>query len=295
VKDGKVEKNKASTRRLIYVAAAIIIVLVPVVLSLQFHFSGQVSPKAAIIDQLGSSELAETIRDENQTFLEEAKRLLYERFSVVDFYSDNATVGQYKQLASAGYKLIVWRAHSALDLNSTFIAISTTEKYGSTNYDQYLENGQLTLCNITGDQSLYFGITPKFINEIMTGTFQDTVIVLMSCNGLKQGYLKTAQAFESRGAKVVISWDDWVSTLDNDNGTSLLLQYLIDGNDTVSAAVGKIPPFLSVFGFASLQYDPQNPQVANYRIPDYRQNGGAKQGGLIVLTFAGRFKDHSNE
>lgn len=293
MKDRKIEKNKASTKRLIYIGAAIIIVLVPVVFSLQFYFSGQVIPKAAIIDQLGSIRLDEAIRDENQTFLESAKELLYKRFSVVDFYSDNATVEQYKQLASAGYKLILWRAHSALDLNSTYIAISATDKYGSVNYDQYLENGQLTVCNITG--YLYFGITPKFIDELMAGTFHDTVIILMSCNGLKQDYVKTARAFEAKGAKVVISWDDWVSTLDNDNGMNLLLQYLIDGNDTVSAAVGKIPPFLSVFGFASLQYDPQNPQVANYRIPDYRQNGGAKQGGLIVLTFAGRFKDHSNE
>lgn len=292
MKSSKAEKNNASTKRLIYAAAALIIILVPAIFSLQFFFGGQAIPKAAIIDQLGSSRLAEAIRDENQTFLDAAKELLYKRFSVIDFYSANATVEQYKQLASAGYKLILWRAHSALDLNSNYIAISTTDKYGTINYDQYLENGQLTVCNITG--YYYFGITPKFI-EVMPGTFQDTVIVLMSCNGLKQGYLKTAQAFEAKGAKVLISWDDWVSPSDNDNGASLLLQYLIDENDTVSMAVGKIPPFLSVFGLARLQYDPQSPEVANYRVPDYRQNSGAKQGGLMVLTFAGRFKDQSNE
>jgi len=292
VKSSKAEKNNASTKRLIYAAAALIIILVPAIFSLQFFFGGQAIPKAAIIDQLGSSRLAEAIRDENQTFLDAAKELLYKRFSVIDFYSANATVEQYKQLASAGYKLILWRAHSALDLNSNYIAISTTDKYGTINYDQYLENGQLTVCNITG--YYYFGITPKFI-EVMPGTFQDTVIVLMSCNGLKQGYLKTAQAFEAKGAKVLISWDDWVSPSDNDNGASLLLRYLIDENDNVSVAVGKIPQFPSVFGLARLHYDPQSPEVANYRVPDYRQNSGAKQGGLMVLTFAGRFKDQSNE
>lgn len=292
MKSSKAEKNNASTKRLIYAAAALIIILVPAIFSLQFFFGGQAIPKAAIIDQLGSSRLAEAIRDENQTFLDAAKELLYKRFSVIDFYSANATVEQYKQLASAGYKLILWRAHSALDLNSNYIAISTTDKYGTINYDQYLENGQLTVCNITG--YYYFGITPKFI-EVMPGTFQDTVIVLMSCNGLKQGYLKTAQAFEAKGAKVLISWDDWVSPSDNDNGASLLLRYLIDENDNVSVAVGKIPQFPSVFGLARLHYDPQSPEVANYRVPDYRQNSGAKQGGLMVLTFAGRFKDQSNE
>ncbi len=291
----KAKKNNVSTRRFIYVAAVIVIILIPAVFSLQFYLGGQGSPKAAIIDQLGSSKLAEAIRDENQTFLEEAKQLLYKRFSVVDFYSDNATVEQYKQLASAGYKLIVWRAHSALDLNSTYVAISTTDKYGSTNYDQYLENGQLTLCNITGDQTLYFGITPKFIEEIMTGRFQDTVVVLMSCNGLKQGYLKTAQAFEAKGAKVFISWDGWVSTSDNDYGTSLLLHYLINENDTVNSAVGKILPINSPeFGPAKLQYYPQSLEVADYRIPDYREHNGPQHEALITSTSFRKTKPQDN-
>jgi hypothetical protein len=292
VKNKKAEENNARPKRLIYAAVATVIILVAAIVSLQPYFGGQGTPKAAIIDQLGSSRLDEAIRDENQTFLDTAREQLYKRFSVVDSYSDNATVEQYKQLASKGYKLILWRAHSALDLNSTYIAISATDKYGSVNYDQYVENGQLTVCNITG--YYYFGITPKFIDELMTGTFQDTVIILMSCNGLKQDYLKTAQAFEAKGAKVVISWDGWVSPLDNDNGISLLLQHLIGENDTVDEAVGNISQVFSPeFGPASLQYDPHSPQVANYRIPDYRQNGGVKQGGLMVLTFEGRFKGNS--
>jgi hypothetical protein len=267
------EKNNARAKKLVFTIAAIIIILVPTIFFLQSHLGSQESPKAAIIDQLGSSKLGEAIRDENQTFLDVARELLYKRFSVVDFYSDNPTVEQYKQLASAGYKLIVWRAHSALDLNSKYIAISTTDKYGSINYDQYLDNGQLTPCNITGDQSLYFGITPKFIEQVMSGTFQDTIIILMSCNGLKQDYLTTAQAFQAKGAEVLISWDGWISPSDNDYGTSLLLQHLIDENDTVSVALSNISAFFSLeFGWAHLQYYPKSPQAANYQIPDYTEH-----------------------
>jgi hypothetical protein len=255
----------------IYAAVAAIAVLILATYFYSVSLNQPSEVKAAIIDQLGSSKLDEAIRDENQTFVESAKELLYKRFSVIDYYSDNATVVQYGQLASAGYKVILWRAHSALDLSSKYIAISTTDKDGSINYDQY-PDGSLTLCSITGDPSLYFGITPKFIEQVMTGTFQDTVIVLMSCNGLNQTYLRTAQAFEAKGAKVLISWDDWVSTSDNDYGTSLLLQHLIDDNDTVSVAVGKMWPFPSEFGWARLQYDPRSPEAANYRIPDYRKH-----------------------
>lgn len=304
MKNRKTEKNNTNVKRLIYIAVAIIIILVPTVFSLQFYFSGQGSPKAAIIDQLGSSKLDEAVRDENQTFLEATEELLYKRFSVIDYYSDNATVEQCKQLASADYKLIIWRAHTALDLNSNYIAISTTDRLDSIDlgrymengqYNQYLENGQLTFCNITGDpQSLYFSITPKFIEQVMTGTFQDTVIVLMGCNGLDQGYLKTAQAFEAKGAKVFISWNGWISPSDNDYGTTLLLQYLINENDTVSTATSKIPPFNSAeFGPAQLQYDPQTAQVANYRIPNYRENDSPQHEAFIMLTFLRRIEETS--
>jgi hypothetical protein len=208
--------------------------------------------------------------------------LLYKRFSVIDYYSDNATVEEYSKLASSGYKFILWRAHSAEDLNSKYIAISTTDKEGSVNYDQY-PDGSLTLCNITGDPTLYVAITPTFIDQVMTGSFQDTVIVLMSCNGLEQGYLKTAQALEAKGAKVIISWDNWVSTSDNDYATSLLLESLIDENDTIGVAVSKIPASSSEFyASATLQYDPVNPDVTNYRIPDYRTNGSANV-ALVTL------------
>jgi hypothetical protein len=168
-----------------------------------------------------------------------------------------------------------------LDLNSKYIAISTTDKDGSINYDQY-PDGSLTLCNITGDPTLYVAITPIFIEQAMTGRFQDTVIVLMSCNGLQQDYLKTAQALEAKGAKVIISWDNWVSTSDNDYATSLLLQYLIDENDTVSVAVGKLWPFPSEFGWARLHYDPVSPDVGNYRIPDYRRYDSINSALMIV-------------
>lgn len=285
MKRGKLEKNSAHAKRLVYAAVAIVVILVPAILFLQSYLSGQGSPKAAIIDELGSSMLDQAIRDENQTFLDTAKGLLYERFSVIDFYSDNATVEQYKHLASRGYKLIVWRAHSALDLDSKYIAISTTDKEGSINTNEYLRNGQqtLTLCNITGDPTLYYGITPMFIEEVMPGAFQDTVIVLMSCNGLKQSYLKTAQAFQAKGAKVVISWDGWVSSSNNDIGGTLLLQRLIDDNDTVSAATNNTSFFSSEFGWASLQYYPQSLEVGNYKLPDYREHD-IVHGELVTLA-----------
>jgi len=278
---GETEKF-ASNRRLICAAIAIITIIILASIFFYFRPNQRSQPKAAIIDQLSSSQLAEPIRYPNQTFINTTKELLYKRFSIIDYYSDNATVEQYKRLSSQDYKLIIWRAHSALDLNSKYIAISTSDKYGSKNYDQYLENGQLTLCNIT--DYLYFGITPKFVEEIMSGRFEDTVIIFMSCNGLKQEYYKTAKTFVEKGVKVFISWDGWIDPSDNDNAIAHLLDYLINKNDTVSEAVGKIPIFYSSeFGQSRLHYYP-DPEVANYRIPDYKQNNVSSNAGFMILT-----------
>lgn len=260
-------------RKLIYALLAIMVILIPAIYFYSVATTKPEQPRAAIVDQLSSSKIGATIRDQNATFIEAAEHLLQERFSTIDYYSDNATVEQYARLASLGYKLIVWRGHSALDLDSGYVALSSIDKYGLKDYDGYLENDELALCKITGDDSQYFGITPKFIELVMGGKFTDTVIFLMSCNGLNTGYLKTAQAFQNKGAKVIISWDNWISSLDNDGAADILLRYLINENNTIGQAVSKMPLYSPDYGWAELKYYPEKPETSDYYIPDYRQQG----------------------
>jgi hypothetical protein len=222
-------------------------------------------PKAAIIDQLSSSLLTDSSRHVNQTFVSTAEALLYTHFPEVDYYSDNATVESYRDLPSMGYKLILWRAHSAVDESDGYIAISTSENNATSNYPQYA-NGELTLCKIENDPKFYFAITPKFIADVMTGSFQDTVIILMSCNGLGQGYTKTAEALEEKGALVIISWDEWIESNDNDNAIALLLNYLLNDNYTIGQAVAKVP---QQPGPSNLDYFPKDATAADYQIPNY--------------------------
>lgn len=250
----------------------------------------QNQPKAAIIDELSSSQLSSMSRRQNQTFITEAQELLHERFSEVDYYSDNATVDNYKTLASSGYKLIIWRAHSALNLNSKYIAICSSERFGSKNYDQY-SNDQLTLCNITDDPYLYFAITPKFIEECMDGKFEDTVIILMSCNGLKPEYGKTAETLIQKGAKILVSWDNWIESSENDNAITLLLQHLIVQNSTIGEAVSVARgPYPSIYGPSELIYYPRT-DAANYRIPDYRKDNGAAVTGFAGAAYYVKTKE----
>jgi hypothetical protein len=269
-------------RRIIYAPIVIAIILVSAIfIYLNLHESGP--PKAAIIDQLNSSELSLSSRFPNNTFIETAKELLYQRFSQVDYYSDNATVEQYKRLPSLGYKLIVWRVHTALDEQGEYIAICSSESFVPGRYEQYSQE-QLKLCNITGDPKKYFAITPAFIKECMSGSFEDTVIILMSCNGLRQNYFKTADAFIEKGVKVFISWNWWINSSQNDHAITLLLQYLINDNNTVMQAVSKVNNYYYTWG-AALDYRPKTTEVGNYRIPDYRQTKTASNAVLLITGF----------
>jgi hypothetical protein len=278
-------------RKLTYAFLAIMVVLIPAIYFYSVATTKPELPRAAIVDQLSSSKLGAAIRNQNTTFIEAAEHLLQERFSTIDYYSDNATVEQYARLASLGYKLIVWRGHSALALDSGYVALSSTDKYGLKNYDGYLENDELALCEITGDASQYFGITPKFIEQVMEGKFTDTVILLMSCNGLSTTYLKTAQAFQNKGAKVVISWDNWVSSVDNDGAADSLLRYLINENNTIGEAVSKLPPYSPDYGWTQLKYYPEKPETSNYRIPDYRRQEAIQTTVMAMLAPLRRVKE----
>jgi hypothetical protein len=263
-------KGFVYSKRLIYISVAVIIIALLTIALFTFYFNQPSEPKAAIIDQLGSSHLSNVTQYVNPTFVENAKALLSQRFSKVDYYSDNATIENYKNLASLNYKFIIWRAHSALDLIAHFIAISSSERVVPQKYEGYLENEQLTVCNISGE--FYFGITPKFVTECMGGRFEDTVIIFMSCNGLNPDYTKTAETFVNKGVKVFISWDGWIEKADNDNAISLLLKYLIEDNRTIFDAVSSIPAYSTIYGTSRLHYYPPTEEAANYRIPNYKQS-----------------------
>ena len=276
-------------KTIIYAAVIIIAILLPTIFLVRLPVSPPNIQKAAIIDPLSSLHLAPISRHPNQTFINFAKNSLGQRFDAVDYYSDNATVENYRQLPSKGYRLVIWRAHSALDLDSGYVAISTSEKDGPVKYDQYMREGKLTLCQITDDPDKYFAINPKFIKEAMTDRFEDTVIILMSCNGLNDKYLGTAQALQNKGAKVLISWNEWIDSDNNDDAVTKLLGYLIDENNTVNDAVHKIREYDSPgLPPSKLKYYPMTVETGGYHIPDYRQETSAKNPSTATTAHASK-------
>lgn len=104
------------------------------------------------------------------------------------------------------------------------------------------------------DPPYYFGITPQFVRYSMKGSFQNTVILMMTCRALT--YPEMANAFIEKDASVYIGWNGLVEADHNDKATIILLQQLITNRQTVTQAVaevtnrvGRAPTYQSQLGW----------------------------------------------
>ncbi|MEM3714006.1 MAG: hypothetical protein QXF82_03565 [Nitrososphaeria archaeon] len=193
-------------------------------------------PKAAIVDHL-------SLTFPNQTFIETATNILEQAGYSVDYYpGEKVTVEFYRNLPTHGYKIIILRVHSSAaelqgeEFVETPVGFFTSEPYSQTKYIYEQLTDQLVMASYTMPQPpYYFAIVPKFVTSSMKGTFQNTVIVMMGCEGLNN--TKMAEAFIEKGAKAYIGWKGSVSASHTDTATIRLLQHLITERQTIKQAV----------------------------------------------------------
>jgi hypothetical protein len=213
--------------------------------------------KAVIVDQLSSLQ-------ENDVFIANVTRQLEEYGFGVDLYQrDEVDVGLYRQLATRGYKLIVFRAHSGLlaedEVTQDRTVLFTNEEYSQLKYYAEQLNDQLVMARVGEGYPTLFGIPPKFVTESMEGRFDDTVVIMMGCSGLFVRDL--AKAFVDKGASVYVGWNGSVELYYIDEATPYLVEQLCSGNLTIEEAVDDT---MSVMGpdpvhKAGLEYYPTYP------------------------------------
>ena len=190
-------------------------------------------PKAAIVDHL-------SLTAPNQTFIETATDTLKKAGYTVDYYpGEQVTVEFYRNLPTHGYDLILLRVHSAITVGSGPIQHSlglfTCEVRSKTKYVYEQLTDQLVGAKFPNEETMYFGISPLFVTRSMKGTFQDTPIIMMGCDGL--AYATMAEAFIQKGAKVYISWTGDVLASHTDQATTQLLKHLLTEKQTIEQAV----------------------------------------------------------
>jgi len=214
------------------------------------------SRTAALVDQLSISD---TTR--NDTFRRECLSILNNSGFDFAYYSD-VTVDFYRNLPLYDYSLIVFRVHAAAITNTTWVGMFTSEIYNESKHHDLLVDNQLAIATIFEGNKTYFGITHLFVQKSMIGTFKDTTIIMMGCDGLK--YTTMADAFIKKGAKVYISWNGLVLLSHTDQSTIHLLRNLLQKKLPVEASValiGRDPEYQS-----ELDYYPDD--AGGYVIPD---------------------------
>ena len=192
--------------------------------------------KAALVDQL-------SLTFPNKTFVNLATNIVRQANYTVDYYAgENVTVELYANLAKLGYKLIIFRVHSSatgIDSTTDSVVLFTSEPVSETAHirEQLME--QLVAVAYSNDDMVkkreFFGITPKFVSQLMNGQLQNCTIIMMGCEGL--GNTQMAEAFVEKGAKAYIGWNDTVSAARTDAATYYLLLQLFREGVTIKQAV----------------------------------------------------------
>ena len=192
---------------------------------------------AAIVDQLSLSQ-------PNPDFASSARVILAGAGYLVDYFpGEQVTVDFYRTLPERDYDLILLRAHAGIttevDASSgertetEYVSLFTGEPYSEGKYPEEQLNRLGRASYYEGAPPL-FGIGPDFVSDSMEGRFNDTLIAMMGCDGLRSQ--RTAQAFLDKGAGAFVSWSRPVSASHTDTATQKLLErLLIEGLPTAEA------------------------------------------------------------
>jgi hypothetical protein len=192
--------------------------------------------KAVIIDGLSPTH-------ENKTFWRTANDMLEQAGYENHYYQGGGfsdTVSFYRSLPTRGFEIIILRVHSATNPENGELAIFTNERWSdtkaSTTYLNDILNDRLARVRVEEDSPSYFGITSNFV-KAMNGRFDNTIIIMMGCDGLKTE--RMAEAFIQKGAKTYIGWDGPVTPQYVDEATTKLLEHLVLEKQDIAQAVSK--------------------------------------------------------
>jgi hypothetical protein len=267
------KRYKRKSRKTLYGIAAVVVVFFGVLTYYflrptdQTNISQEFSYRAAIVDHL-------SLHQPNPNFNQTASAILEEAGFTVDYYpGEEVTVNFFRDLPKHDYGLLILRVHSGIGVVETdWVCLFTSEPYTRTKYvDEQLAGRIMAACFQNPPEPPYFfGINPDFIRLSTKGNFQNTIVIMMGCDGLR--YPTLAEAFIKKGAKAYISWDKAVSASHTDEATIHLLRQLVIEKQTIEKAVSETNKEIGPdpLDKSILKYYPES--VENHIIPNRANN-----------------------
>ena len=238
--------------KIIFVAA--IIGVTATIFSINLHketiqidnVSNSEIPRAAIIDQLHNDK-------PNLEYQKNVTSYLTSAGYDVDLYTtDDITVNFYKKLPSMNYEFIVIRSHSLGDGTvEESASLFTGELYRRDRYMDEQYAGQVgkglpylpeEVERLGGWEMLrnetYCVVGAKLVDELMVGTFPNSIIILGGCETTETTNL--VDSLLQRGASQVVGWDGLVSSKDNDKVLMKLLENNLVNDFEIEDAVKSV-------------------------------------------------------
>lgn len=208
---------------------------------------GPSGSRAVIVDQL-------SLTQPNPDFAASATDILKRADYAVDYFpGEEVTVDFYRYLPTHDYDLIILRVHSGMTVErdaetgqetaTEYVTLFTGEPYREDKYPQE-QIGRLGKAHYYEGAPPLFGIAPGFITDSMQGSFDEALIVMMGCDGLRSP--RTAQAFLDKGARAFVSWTEAVSASHTDAATLRLLEHLLidklPTRDAIARTMAEVGP-----------------------------------------------------
>lgn len=187
------------------------------------------SLKAALIDALYSSH-------PNVEFTKSLTETLQEVGFEVDIYQGTEVTVDFLKKLEGGYRLIVLRMHSALSAQNE-LYFFTAEPYSA---GKYMEEQYFRLVKEaypTEDSQSVFAVNWGFIERLMTGKFNGTLVVAMGCDGGLDPWM--AEEFINQGAIGYVGWNGPVLLSHSDEAILYLLKALYIEKLALKEAVEK--------------------------------------------------------
>ena len=184
-------------------------------------------PKAALIDTLSNAGVDEEFDDS-------VNKTLHEAGFGVDVYQGGQVTVDFLEKFSGGYKLVIFRVHSALSSNME-LYLFTAEPYSSQKYSTEQSFLLVKEAYATESSQPVFAVNWGFVKRLMTGEFKGTLVVVMGCDGALDPLL--SQEFVNQGAVGYVGWNGPVLLDHSDKAVQHLVEDLYVRKQPLKEAV----------------------------------------------------------
>ena len=186
-------------------------------------------PQAVVVDAL-------SVEYPNAVFNRGVGDVLGQAGLKTDFFSGSVVTVDFLKGLAGGYRLVILRMHSAVSAQNE-VYLFTAEPFSRDKYVQERSFGLVKEAFPSEDSQSVFAVNWGFVERLMTGKFNGSVVVAMGCDSGADQML--AREFVNQGAVAFVGWSGPVLLSHSDSATLQLLKSLYVEKLTVSTAVDR--------------------------------------------------------